>query len=282
MSKDVKKLSRTIVEAGKDQFLSRFLKVFTFRDLFYILAYRDYRARYAQTFLGLTWAIIQPLVTLAIFILVFDKAANISTGNIPYPVFALSGIALWTYISFVLSQSGTSLIASQDMVKKIYFPRLILPLSKSLVGSVDLLLSMTFLAIMMIIYQLELTWQLIVFPIVILLLILTAVGPAIWLSALSIRYRDFQHTVPFLVQIGLYASPIAYPSSLIISKASPAMSFVYYLNPVAGLLDIFRWSLFNSSLDPYLVSISMIMSVLIFISGIIYFQKMEQTIADYI
>ena len=251
-------------------------ELFEYGDLFLILAYRDLRVRYAQTFLGLFWAFLQPAATLLIFILIFGKAVRVDTGNIPYPLFALTGMTAWAYFSFVLSQSGQSIIGAQEMVKKIYFPRLVIPLSKAVVAFVDLLISLVFVILLMIIYQYPPTSKLIWFPLFFMINIIAALSVGIWLSALTIRYRDFIHVIPFLVQFGLYATPVGYPASLIPEK----YQVVYHLNPMAGIVEGFRYSLLGVGEINSLSYISFFVIGVLFISGMHYFKKVEKVMAD--
>lgn len=251
-------------------------ELFHYKDLFLILAWRDLKVRYAQTFLGLAWAVIQPLATLLIFTLIFGRAIKVETGDIPYPVYALAGMSAWAYFSFVMSQSGNSIIASADMIKKIYFPRLIIPLSKSLVAIVDFLVTIGLLAVLMGYHGVIPTMKLMWFPVFFLLNVIAALGVGIWLSALTIRYRDFQHVVPFMVQIGLYATPIAYPASLVPEN----YQVLYHLNPMAGIVEGFRYSFFASEQLPDVTMISYIMAMFIFLSSLFYFKKMERSMAD--
>jgi len=256
--------------------------VFDFKDLFWALSLRDYRVRYAQTILGFAWALIQPLFTLLIFIVVFEKAAKIETGPYPYAIFALSGLTVWSFFSYVLSQSGSSIIASQDMIKKIYFPRIIIPLSKSIVGVIDFSITMFFLLLLMLYYNQPLSYSIISFPLAIILLVITSLGIGIWFSALSIRFRDFQHVIPFVVQIGLYISPVAYPASLIIDNVPNWMDFMYYLNPMAGTIDLFRYSILNSPINENYIMISAAIALVLFSTSLVYFLKTEKSMADYV
>ncbi len=268
-------VEKTVIEASKSKGLS-LRELLQYRDLFVILAWRDLRVRYAQTILGLLWALLQPLVTLLIFIVIFGRALNVETGEIPYPLFALSGMAAWSYFSFVLQQSGSSLINAQEMVKKIYFPRLIIPLSKSVTGFVDLLVTLIFLLILMSYYGFPPGWNLLYFPAALIAVVIVSLGAGIWTSALTIRFRDVQHIIPFIVQVGLYATPIAYPSSLIPEK----WLSLYYLNPMTGVVDIFRYSLLGEPVRWELVGISLVAGLIIFITGTIYFKSMEKVISD--
>lgn len=273
-------MHRVVVDANKGKFSINLRELVEYRDLFLILAYRDLRIRYAQTFLGLLWAFVQPAATLLIFILVFGRAIRIDTGSIPYPVYAIAGLASWTYFSFVLNQSGNSIIGAQEMVKKIYFPRLIIPLSKALVGFVDFAIALIILAILMTVYRIAPSSTIIYLPVFMLLAILSALSVGIWLSALTIRYRDFQHVVPFMVQFGLYATPIAYPASVITSNLPAWANTLYYLNPMAGVVEGFRWSILGGNPPHALSYISFVMVVILFITSLVYFKKVERVMAD--
>ncbi len=269
-------MARIVVDASKSKFNLNLKELVHYSDLFYTLAYRDLRVRYAQTFLGLLWAFLQPAATLLIFILIFGKAIKVNTGNIPYPLYALSGMTAWAYFSFVLSQSGQSIIGAQEMVKKIYFPRLIIPLSKAMAGFVDFFIAVLFMIVLMIFYGFIPSSQIIWFPVFFILNILASLGVGIWLSALTIRYRDFIHVIPFMVQFGLYATPIGYPATLIPTK----YQFLYHLNPMAGVVEGFRYSLLGSgSLNNYSY-LSFAMIILLFVSGVLYFKKVESVMAD--
>ena len=255
-------MSRLVVDADKKGFGINIKELVDYRDLFYILAYRDLKVRYAQTFLGFAWAILQPVATLIILFFVFGKALKVETGDIPYPVFALAGLSMWTYFSFVLNQSGQSVIGAQEMIKKIYFPRLVIPLSKAVVGFVDFGITLLFLIVMMLVYGITPSGNIFFAPIFILLNVLAALSVGIWLSALTIRYRDFQHVIPFVVQFGLYATPVAYPATFIPEK----YQFIYNLNPMSGVISGFRWCLFGGEFpgqDIYLAT-GIIVSLFIF------------------
>ena len=271
-------MNRTIIDASKSKLSLNLRELFEYRDLFLVLAWRDLRVRYAQTFLGLFWAFLQPLATLLIFTLIFGRAIKVDTGDIPYPVYALSGMLAWSYFAYVLNQSGQSIIGAQEMVKKIYFPRLIIPLSKAVTGFVDFFITLLFLIGLMIYYHVSLSSNIIYLPFFFILGVLAAVGVGIWVSSLTIRYRDFQHVIPFLVQIGLYATPIAYPASMIPDK----YQLLYHLNPMAGVVEGYRWSLMGREVMSEYAWISFAIILLLFISGLFYFRKIEGEIADII
>jgi lipopolysaccharide transport system permease protein len=273
-------MHRTIVDADKQKLRLNLRELFNYRDLFLILAYRDLRVRYAQTFLGFFWAFLQPAATLLIFTVVFGKAVQVDTGGVPYPVFAITGMAAWTYFAFVLNQSGNSIIGAQEMVKKIYFPRLVIPLSKAVVGFVDFAIAFLFLAVIMLIYSFVPSVNIIYLPIFILLTIISALAVGIWLSALTIRYRDFQHVVPFLVQFGLYATPIAYPAETIINNLPDWAVAIYYMNPMAGVVEGFRWSILGGAPPSDYAYISFALIGVLFVSALFYFRKVERVMAD--
>lgn len=273
-------MEKLVVDADKQKYALNLHELIRYRDLFWVLAYRDLRVRYAQTFLGLFWAFVQPAATLLIFTIVFGKAVKVDTGGIPYPVFAICGMAGWTYFAFVLNQSGNSIIGAQEMIKKIYFPRLVIPLSKAVVGFVDFAIAMLFLSALFIIYGIIPSANLIFFPVFILLTLISSLAVGIWLSALTIRYRDFQHVVPFLVQFGLYATPIAYPASTIVDNLPPWGSIMYYMNPMAGIVEGFRWSILGGEPPSVYAWISFTLTFLLFISGLFYFKRVERIMAD--
>ncbi len=269
-------MSKVVIDANNRRIGLGIRELFRYKDLFLILAWRDLRVRYAQTFLGLLWAFIQPLVTLLIFVVIFGRALDVNTGDIPYPVFALAGMSAWSYFAFVLSQSGTSIIGAQDMVKKVYFPRLVIPLSKAVVGFVDFFITFIFLMVLMIYYQVSLTTNIFYFPVFFLFNVMAALAVGIWTSALTIRYRDFQHVIPFVVQIGLYATPIAYPSSLIPEEYQT----LYFLNPMAGVVEGYRFSLLGTDFMAERSLISFALIILLFVSSLYYFRKVERVMAD--
>jgi lipopolysaccharide transport system permease protein len=251
-------------------------ELFAYRDLFVILAYRDLRVRYAQTFLGVLWAVIQPLCTLLIFTLVFGRAMRVDTADVPYPVFAMCGMSAWTYFAFVMNQAGNSIISAQGMIQKIYFPRLIIPLSKAVVGFVDFAISFVFALGLALWYGVPLSSNIVFLPVFILLTLITALGVGIWLSALTIRYRDFQHIVPFLVQIGLYATPIAYPTSLFTDR----FQLLVHINPMAGIVEGFRWSILGAEAPHPYAYLSFTLALVLFLTGLLYFRKVERVMAD--
>lgn len=271
---------KTVVDSKKRVLSLGLGELFKYKDLFLVLAYRDFRVRYAQTYLGFLWAFIQPALTLTIFTLVFGKAARVDTGDIPYPVFAIVGMSAWSYFAFVMSQSGNSIIGAQGMIKKIYFPRLVIPLSKALVGLIDYAIAFVFLVVIMVTYQQEISTNILLLPLFMVVNLISALGIGIWLSALTVRYRDFQHIIPFAVQFGLYATPIAYPSSLLVDKLPAWVNSIYYLNPMAGVVEGYRLAILGvGDINTYSY-LSFTMVFLLFVSGLYYFGKVEKVMAD--
>ena len=251
------------------------------RDLFYSLAWRDFRVRYAQTTIGFVWAVLQPVVTLMILSLVFGRFVGVST-DVPHLLFTVAGTSIWSYFSYVMTNSGNSIITNQNMIQKIYFPRLIIPLSKAIVGFIDFGISLLIMVILMFYYDITPSPNIWYAPIFILTGIISALSIGIWLSSLTVRYRDFQHVVPFIIQIGLYITPIAYPAEFAMQKLPSWASTLYYLNPMAGVIQGFRWSVFGGEAPGNLIFISISMIVIMFITGMVYFSKIEDEMADFV
>jgi lipopolysaccharide transport system permease protein len=265
-------MEKTIINANKGGFNLNIREIIQYKDLLFTLAMRDFKVKYA----GVFWAFLQPALTVTIFSFVFSNAVKIDTGNVPYALFALSGMIAWSYFSYVISQAGSSIIGAQGMIKKIYFPRLIIPLAKALVGLIDLGVVLLLLFGLLIYFGYPPSFNIIYFPLLLLFAIIAGLGSGIWLSALSVRYRDFQRIIPFIVQIGLYVTPVAYPSSLVPEK----YQLLYHLNPAAGLVEGFRWSILGyGQFNEYSI-LSFVVASLIFITSLIYFKKVEKIMAD--
>ena len=273
-------MGRLVVDAKSNRLSLNLRELAQYKDLFWVLAYRDLRVRYAQTFLGFLWAFIQPAATILILTLVFGKALKIDTGGVPYPLFAVCGMVGWTYFAFVMQQSGQSIIASQQMIKKIYFPRLVIPLSKALVGMVDFGVTILLLLLMVFWYSYYPSPNIVWLPLFVMLIIIYSLSVGILLSALSIRYRDIQHIIPFMTQIGLYLTPVAYPAEFIIKAIPPWLSVIYFLNPMAGIVEGLRWSLLGTSIPTIYYLYSFLMAILLFIGSLFYFKKVEREMAD--
>jgi lipopolysaccharide transport system permease protein len=269
-------MQKLIINANKKGIQLNLKEIFYYKDLLYTLAYKDFKVRYAQTFLGFLWAFIQPAITLLIFSLIFGRAVKVDTGGIPYPLFALCGMIPWTYFSFVMSQAGNSIIGAQSMIKKIYFPRLIMPLSKAIVGLIDLGIVLLFLSFVLVYFSYYPSANILFLPVFLLFAVLAGAGVGIWLSALTIRFRDFQHIIPFMVQLGLYASPIAYPASIIPDQ----YQLIYHLNPVAGVVEGFRWSILGYGVMNIYTVLSFLIIIILFITSLLYFKSVEKVMAD--
>ena len=271
---------RTVVDSTQKGLSLGIRELIRYKDLFLILAYRDFRVRYAQTYLGFVWAFIQPALTLLILTLVFGKAAKVDTGDIPYPVFAIVGMSAWTYFAFVMSQSGNSIVGAQGMIKKIYFPRLVIPLAKSLVGIVEFTITFLFVIIILLVYQQPISANIILLPVFLIINVFCALSVGVWLSALTVRYRDFQHVIPFAVQFGLYSTPVGYPSSLVVDNVPEWVKIVYFLNPMAGVVEGFRYCVLNTGSVSYYSLISFGVVLILLVSGLFYFKKVEKVMAD--
>jgi lipopolysaccharide transport system permease protein len=252
-------------------------ELWQYRELIYFLAWRDIRVRYKQTMLGAAWAVIQPFLTMVIFSIIFGQLAKIPSDGVPYPVFAYSALLPWQLFAYALAQSSNSLVANQHLITKVYFPRLAIPISTILAGLLDFLIAFVVLIAMMMYYGMTPTAAVWTLPVFLLLAVGTALGIGLWLSALNVQYRDIRYAVPFLTQIWLFATPIAYPSSLIPS----AWRTLYGLNPMAGVVEGFRWALLGTGSPPAgLLGVSTVIALGVLLSGLYYFRRMEKTFAD--
>jgi lipopolysaccharide transport system permease protein len=252
-------------------------EIWRYRELLYFLIWRDVKVRYKQTALGASWAIIQPFGTMVVFSLFFGRLANIPSDGVPYPVFSYAALVPWTFFAQGLSQSANSLVASQALIKKVYFPRLTLPFASVLAGLVDFAIAFTVLIGMMVFFGIQPTLNILwTLPLLVLALI-TALGVGLWMATLNVQYRDVAYVVPFLVQFWLFATPIAYPSSLLPEQ----WRIVYSLNPMVGVVEGFRWALVGTETAPGpMVAVSAIAAVAILIGGALYFHRMERSFAD--
>lgn len=266
---------KKIIKNQMPSLLSYCKEIWEYRSLLWTLTLRDLKIRYAQTSLGLLWVIIQPLVALLIFSLVFGVAIKVDTKGVPYPVFAFSGLYAWNYFSGVVTQGGAAILNAHSLVTKIYFPRIILPASKAVVAAVDFGVNLVLMAGVMLWFRFLPSKNLIWFPLWFIALLIASLGISIGLSALSVRFRDFQPISRFGLQIGFYLTPIAYPPALIPAKYLP----LYYCNPLAGVTEGFRWMIVGGKLSPY-VFVSVGVACILFILGWWYFRKTERTIAD--
>ncbi|MEM8527032.1 MAG: ABC transporter permease [Bacteroidota bacterium] len=271
-------LIKIVIEAGQFSFRQRFKELFAYRELLFTLAYRDIRVRYAQTAVGLAWAVVNPVLQILLLSFVFGTIAKVGTGDsdIPHIIYTTAGMCGWVYFANVLTGASTSIIGAQAMIKKIYFPRLILPLSKALTGFIDLAVMLVIIFLLILIYGLPLSPNLIYLPIFLSIAVLSGLAFGIWLSALSIRYRDFTQITPLLLRLGMYATPIAYPASAVPEK----YQLVFYLNPMTGVIEGVRWCFVGGTAPSEYIYLSFFLIVGLFISGMFYFFKIERSIAD--
>jgi lipopolysaccharide transport system permease protein len=250
-----------------------------YRELLYFLAWRDIKVRYKQTALGITWAVLQPLLTMLIFSLIFGRIAALPSAGVPYPLFVLTALVPWQLFAYALSQSSASLVADQNLITKVYFPRLVIPISSVCAGLVDFAISLAMLAVLLIVYGMPLTWRLIVLPLCILLALLTAIAVGLWLSALNVRYRDVRYALPFITMVWMLITPVAYSSELIPEN----LRWLYSLNPMVGVVEGFRWALLDVQAQVgSMVVISAAVMVCLLLGGIAYFKRMEDLFADLI
>jgi lipopolysaccharide transport system permease protein len=270
--------TRTVeITAGGKRGLMGVAEFLEYRELLYLLVWRDIKVRYKQTVFGAGWAILQPLFTMAVFTMVFGSFAKVPSDGLPYPIFAFAALLPWNYFSQALSRSGTSLVSSSSLISKVYFPRLIIPIAAALAPAVDLLVAFVVLLGMMAWYGIMPTWGALLLPAFVLLAMLSALSVSLWLTALNVRYRDVGHIIPFLVQIWLYATPVAYPLSLVPQK----WRLLYGLNPMVSVVEGFRWGLLgNGSPDVGVIAMSAAMMILMLIGGTLYFRRVERTFAD--
>jgi len=254
-------------------------EMWAFRELLYFLVWRDLKVRYKQSFLGAAWIIIQPLVTMFVFTLFFNRLLGVGSGSdLPYPIVTYAALLPWTYFANSLSRCSTSLVANKNLIAKIYFPRLLIPVSGVLPGLVDFGISFLLLIVMMVVYRIPPTVEIIFLPFALLLALITALGVGLWLSALHVQYRDVQYIAPFLIQIWMYATPIIYPISAIPIK----WRWLYSLNPMVGVVQYFRRVLLGDPTFGGLNWISVLITILIFATGLLFFYRMQRTFADVI
>ncbi len=270
---------KTVIEAGHAE-RHYWRDLWRYRELLYLLAWRDVTVRYKQTAIGASWAVIRPLTTMLILVLVFGKVARLPSGGIPYPVLVLTGMLAWQLFAAGLSSTSDSLVGSAGLISKVYFPRLIIPLSALAVGIVDFLVTLPLLVGVMIWYGMTPTWQLVVFPAFVVLTVLAGLSIGIWMSALNVRYRDVRVLVPFILQFGLYLSPVGYS----IVAVPDEYRTLYSLNPLVGIIEGFRWCLLGQAegLTPLSLSVSILVVCVLLACGLRYFRKTERTFADVI
>jgi lipopolysaccharide transport system permease protein len=254
-------------------------ELWAYRELLYFLAWREVKVRYKQTAIGVAWAVLQPLFTMLVFSLFFGRLAKIPSDGIPYPVFSLAALVPWNFFANGLAQSANSLVGSSNLITKVYFPRLAIPISSILSGVFDFLIAFVLLVVLMLFYGSVPRWTVLWLPTFFLLALVIAMGVGLWLSAVSVEYRDVRHAIPFLTQFWMFATPIAYPSSLL----HEPWRTLYGLNPMVGVVEGFRWALLGKGSAPVpMIGVSALAATVMLITGAFYFRRMERTFADVI
>lgn len=270
---------KLVIEAGRTE-RQYWHDLWRYRELFYFLAWRDILVRYKQTIIGVAWAVLRPLLTMIVFSVIFGKLAKLPSDGVPYPIMVFAAMLPWQFFANALSECSNSLISNANLVSKVYFPRLIVPTSAVVVSFIDFLISSSILVALMIWYQFVPTWGMLMLPFLVLLAFAAALGGGLWFAALNIKYRDFRFIVPFVVQFGLYVSPVGFSSNIVPEQ----WRLLYSLNPMVGVIDGFRWAILGQDTAIYwpgfLLSVGIVVCLLI--SGIWYFRKTERTFADII
>ena len=268
-----------VIEAGRTE-LHYWRDLWRYRELFYFLAWRDVLVRYKQTVIGILWALIRPLVTIVVFTVVFGRLAKLPSEGAPYPVLVCAAMLPWQFFATAFAEAANSVVASTNLISKVYFPRLIIPASAVIVSLADFLISIAILAGLMIWYGVVPDWRVLALPGFILIALTAALGAGLWVAALNVRYRDFRHLVPFLVQIGLFVSPVGFSSSIVPER----WRLLYSLNPMVGVIDGFRWAILRTDTAIYVPGflVSVVLVLLVLVSGLAYFRRTERTFADVI
>lgn len=267
------------IEAGRTE-RHYWKDLWRYRELFYFLAWRDIVVRYKQTAIGISWAWLRPFLMMVVFTIVFGKLAKLPSQNVPYPILVLAGVLPWQLFSTAFSEAGSSLISNANLISKVYFPRLIVPTSSVIVSFVDFLISGIILAALMLWYGYFPSWRIFTLPLFIGIAFMAAMGAGLWIAALNVKYRDFRYVVPFVIQLGMYISPVGFSSSVIPEQ----WRALYSINPMVGVIDGFRWAILRGSSDIYWPGfmLSLVLILIVFVTGIRYFRETERTFADVI
>ena len=269
--------SITVIEPKTGWVPVDFREIWNYRELLYFLTKRDIKVRYKQTVLGGLWAVIQPAFTMIVFTLFFGRLAQMPSDGLPYPIFVYAGLLPWTYFANAVSASGNSLVGSANLITKVYFPRIVVPASAALAGLLDFFIALFVLAALMIYYQFLPGWGILLFPFLVGLTFLCAVGVGLWLSALNVQYRDIRYAIPFLIQVWMFVSPVIYPVSLVKGN----YQWLLALNPMGGVIHAYRASLLgHQPIDWQLLTLSALIILAIFLGGLYYFRRMEKVFAD--
>jgi len=270
---------RLVIEAGRTE-RHYWKDLWRYRELFYFLSWRDILVRYKQTVIGVAWSVIRPVLTMIVFTVIFGKLAKFPSGNAPYAILVYAAMLPWQFFANALSESSNSLITNANMISKIYFPRLIVPGSAVIVSLVDFFISFAVMALLMVWYRFVPDWRIVTVPLFLILALLASLGFSLWMSALNVKYRDFRYIVPFIVQFGLYVSPVGFSSSVVPEK----WRLLYSLNPMVGVIDGFRWAILGGEAQIYWPGflLSTALTLLILYGGVRYFRKTERIFADII
>lgn len=272
-------LASIVIEPSRGWFDLKLKALWDYRELLYFLAWRDLKARYSQTVVGVAWAVLQPLFMMLVFTVIFSNIARLPSDGIPYPLFAYAALLPWTYFSKSLDRSGFSVVAESNLIKKIYFPRLIVPFSATLGGLIDFGIAFLIMVAMMVWFGVLPTWKLVMVPFYLLLTILASLAVGLWLSAIFVKYRDIGALMPLLIQVWMFASPIVYPSSTIPQE----WQGLYNINPMVGVINGFRWALVGTPApDPAFLALNILTIAVFFLLGMAYFNRMANTFADVI
>jgi lipopolysaccharide transport system permease protein len=278
-SQEIASKQKLVIEAGRSE--QQYWKdLWRYRELFYFLAWRDILVRYKQTAIGMAWALIRPFLTMVVFTVVFGNLAKLPSEGVPYPILVFAGMLPWQFFSTALSECSNSLISNANLISKVYFPRLIVPTSAVIVSFVDFMVSGMILLGLMAWYNYVPTWRIMTLPLFVSIAFAASMGVGLWLAALNVEYRDFRYIVPFIVQFGLYISPVGFSSNIVPEQ----WRLLYSLNPMVGVIDGFRWAILGGESKLYLPGFTLSVGLVIFllVSGIWYFRKMERTFADVI
>jgi len=276
-SRPTRSATTVVIRPGRGLFDLDLASLWEFREILYFLVWRDIKLRYKQTAIGAAWAILQPLATMAIFTVIFGHLAKIPSDGLPYAIFSFTGLLPWTYFSQAIARSGASVVGDANLIKKVYFPRLLIPIAAVLSPLVDFLISFVFLVGMVAWFGVRPGWNMVALPFFLALAMIAALATGLWLSALNVKYRDVGHTLPFLIQIWLYASPVAYSVTLIPEK----WRLVYGLNPMAGVIEGFRWALLRTERPALgVIAMSAVVVLALLIGGVMFFKHLERSFAD--
>ena len=274
-----------VIQATRGLSALQLRAVWEYRELLYFLVWRDVKVRYKQTALGVTWVVLQPVISTVVFTFIFGLLLNVPSNGLPYPVFAYAGLLPWQYFASALTRTSSNLVDNTNLITKVYFPRLIIPLSGVVSSLVDFAVGLVMMVVLMAIYRVQLSWAVLLLPFFLLLAMATALGFGLWLSALNVRYRDIKQLLPFVVQLWMYVTPVIYPVTIIPAPLRPLLA----LNPMTGVVSGFRWALLGDAsavtgmqAPVLLFAISVVIAIVVLVTGLFYFRSTERTFADII